>query len=189
MRSRLTIVAVTVTSLAGCTRSMGDAEYRALLTRAHEELTAKQARLDSVYRLGSYERYDYDQTTGEIVFSDHGVPKIVADIQFVGSTSTISDTWLWAWDNPTVEPAMKAEVRRVRDFGREHGIRRLTNAKWAADEVDGWEMTSISAQVLQAEGAYRAPHENGATFLLFKNVRWADPSQRADPGARPGANP
>ena len=178
MRTHLTIIAVTLTTLAACVRPMGDEEYRAFLTRAHEELTAKQERLKSDFRLGDYDHYDVDQTTGMIVFSDHGVPKVVADIQFVGSFSPLSNTWLWAWGNDSLEPALKADVRRVRDYGREHGIRRLTDAKWAAEEVDGWEMTSISAQVLQAEGAYRSPSRNGALFMLLRNVRWADPSQR-----------
>jgi hypothetical protein len=152
---------------------MGEREYAEFLTDAHAYLTARQAALDSAYHLGSYQRYDWDQGTEQIVFSDSGVAKVVADIQFVGSTSTLSGTWLWAWDNPTVDARLRRDVLRVRDYGRRHGIRKLTRAKWPADEVDGWEMTSISAKLLQAEGAYRSPGENGASFLLLRNVRWA----------------
>ena len=159
--------------------SASEEEYVALVTSSQQYLTEKQARLKSVFGLGNYARYDWNQDTGQIIFSDAGVPKIVAEIQFVGSTSTISGTWLWAWANSTIDPRWSTATQRVRSYGKEHGIWPLMNAKWSADEADGWEMTSIAAKLLEAEGAYRSPGENGATFLLLYNVRWAsaDPSK------------
>ncbi|HEX5872286.1 MAG TPA: hypothetical protein VFY65_17780, partial [Longimicrobium sp.] len=127
---------------------------------------------------GGYEHYDWDQESGQIVFSDSGVAKVVADVQFVGSTSTRSGTWLWAWDNPSIDAGLSRAVRKVRSFGQRHRIERLTEPKWEADEVDGWEMTSIAARLTRAEGAYRSPGENGATFLLLTNVRPASDSLR-----------
>jgi hypothetical protein len=32
-------------------------------------------------------------------------------------------------------------------------------------------MTSAAAYILRAEGAYRSPDENGALFVLLRNVR------------------
>jgi hypothetical protein len=115
------------------------------------------------------------------------VARVVADVQFVGSISSRSGTGLWAWDNPTVSTGMTRAVQRVRRFGERRGIRRLTEAKWPADEVDGWEMTSIAARLTGAEGAYRSPEANGATFLLLTNVRRADEPAPIDRGgdARP----
>jgi hypothetical protein len=41
-------------------------------------------------------------------------------------------------------------------------------------------MTSIAARLTRAEGAYRSPRENGATFLLLNNVRFAGDSLRVN---------
>jgi hypothetical protein len=152
---------------------MSEAEYVAFLTESHELLTERQARLNAEFRLGSWTRYHWDQDSGQIFFSDSGRAAVIADIQFVGSVSTVSGTWLWAWANPTVDPRLRRAVEQVRHYGEKHGVVRLTSAKWEADEVDGWEMTSISARLLNAEGAYRSPNEKGATFLLLNHVRWA----------------
>jgi hypothetical protein len=145
-----------------------------LVTRAHEYLTARQDVLRSEYHLDRWPRWDWDQGTGQLVFSEEGVARLVADIQFVGSVSNQSKTWLWAWANPHLTPPVKRDVDEVRRFGEAHGIPQLTTAKWVADEIDGWEMTSIAAYVLQAKGAYRTPRDDGGfTYLIFTDVRWA----------------
>ena len=65
-------------------------------------------------------------------------------------------------------------MREVRTFGEAHGIAQLTTPKWEASPTDGWEMTSISAYVLQAKGGYRAPTDRGFAYMVFTSVRWAD---------------
>jgi hypothetical protein len=98
---------------------------------------------------------------------------VTADIQFVGSISTVSDTWLWSWANDSVDPELAASMVTVRDYGNEHGFSQLTVKKWHAHEVDGWEMTAIAALLLKARGAYRSPAEDGFTFMVMTDVRWA----------------
>jgi hypothetical protein len=146
-----------------------------LVTRAHAYLTARQAALRADFRLGSWPRWDWDQESGELVFSEGGVPRVRADFQFVGTVSGASGTWLWAWANPHLEPSLARDVGEVRAFGEAHGVAQLTTPKWPADATDGWEMTSIAAFVLQAEGAYRTPRDDGGhTYLVLRRVRWAD---------------
>ena len=121
-------------------------------------------------RLGGYERWDYDQDTGEFIFSDGGVPKVGADFQVVGSISTISDTWLWSWANPSILDDRRKDMHRVRSFGEEHGLSELTEERWPADEDAGWAMTNLAARILGARGAYRCPVDNGFLFLIFTDV-------------------
>ena len=78
--------------------------YVDLLTRADSALGAKQDRLEQDFRLGTYAHFDYDEGTGTIVFSDSGVAKVLADIQFVGDVSRRDSVWRWAWDLPYVLP-------------------------------------------------------------------------------------
>lgn len=150
-------------------------QYVDLVTRAHAYATSRQAVLRDVFRLDAWPRWDWDQGERRIVFSEDGVPKVVADIQFVGTISTETNTWLWAWDNPHLDAELSRAIREVRQFGAAHGIAQLTTAKWAADAVDGWEMTSISAYILQAKGVYRTPRDAGGfSYMIFTTVAWAD---------------
>lgn len=139
------------------------APFEALIKSAQTYLRGCQAELDKEYRLGRWPRYDWYQETRQLIFSENGVAKVAADIQFVGSISTESDTWLWAWANDSVDPQLSASMGMVRNYGDEHGFDHLTIKKWHGHEVDGWEMTSIAAFLLKARGAYRTPKDTGFT--------------------------
>ena len=149
------------------------ATFEALIEEAQAYLRNCQAALGTDYRLWDWPRFDWDQETRQLIFSENGVLKVIADIQFVGSISTKSDTWLWAWANDTVDPQLSSAMRLVRDYGEKHGFEQLTTKKWHAHEVDGWEMTSIAAFLLKARGAYRSPKDDGFTFMVMTDMRWA----------------
>ncbi len=140
------------------------------LSNAISDLQAKQDLIEQRFNLSQHERWDWDQETGHIVFSNAGVPALVARIQFVGSVSTLSNTWLWSWANPSVEAKMADEMLAVRTFGEAETFANLTVPKWPADEVDGWEMTAVAAKMLDAQGAYRTNDDNGFTFMLLMDV-------------------
>ena len=150
-----------------------DTAFAELVETSVAYLQARQNHLESHYRLNACPRYDWYQETAELVFSDQGKPRVVADIQFVGSVATASRSWLWSWANASLLESAKSAVRQVRAYGEEHRFLKLACAYWDADEVDGWEMTAISAYLLRAKGAYRSPDERGSTFLIMTDVRWA----------------
>ena len=149
-------------------------QFVELVTKAHGYLTTRQDELRERFALGTWPRWDWDQGTGQLVFSAAGVPKVVADIQFVGSVSNKSGTWLWSWANPHLDPRWTRDILEVQRFGEAHGLWKLTTRKWEADEVDGWEMTSIAAYILQAKGAYRTPGQTGLTYMILTSLRWAE---------------
>ena len=148
-------------------------EWRDLVVSSCEYLTARNDELTRTFRIGSYKRWDWSMDTGELVFSDAGVPIVVAKIQFVGSISKIGGTWCWSWANVTIDDRVKSRILEVRRYGKERGIDKLTTPCWDADEVDGWEMTSISARLLGAKGAYRTPGDRRTfMYLIMTDVRW-----------------
>jgi uncharacterized protein DUF6882 len=148
-------------------------DFKALVRKACEYLTAREDELRGQYGLSSYQRYDWDQDKGTIVFSDDGVPKLLANIHFVGSVSTRTNTWLWSWANKSISCNLSERIREVKRYGELHGFAQLTEPYWSASEVDGWEMTSVSAYILKTQGAYRTTDENGFTFMLLTDVRRA----------------
>jgi len=146
--------------------------FEQLVLDAMSYLKTRQAALNREFQLGEYERYDWYQETGQIVFSQHGQARVAANVQFVGSVSSTSDTWLWAWANESFLESARADVRKVRAYGVDRQFLRLASARWKATEDDGWEMTAVAALLLQAHGAYRSPSERGATFMMLNDITW-----------------
>lgn len=147
-----------------------DERWRSFILKAHGYLTAQQHRLDVEFGFGDFERYQWSLETGKIVFSTAGSPGFEADMLFVGSLSKKQGTWLWAWDNWSMPARLWKGLEVVRQFGEDQGFDRLVQAEWPGGLVEGWEMTSASAYLLDAKGAYRCPDDRGALYMLFKKV-------------------
>lgn len=147
------------------------ATWEPLISEATEQLKAKQKILAEQFSLAKHERWDWDQETSEITFSNNGKPAVTARIQFVGSVSTTGGTWLWSWANEHVNQPVFEDILRLREFGDEHDYPNLTTPLWPADEADGWEMTALAAMHLSADGAYRTPSNTGFTFMVLSGVK------------------
>jgi hypothetical protein len=78
---------------------------------------------------------------------------------------------MWAWNNPSIEPALAADARRVLKYGTERGIAKLTFPKWRATEVDAWAMTAVANRICESNGAYRGPAGSTYVFMTFGVVQ------------------
>jgi hypothetical protein len=133
-------------------------------------LRGKNAKLEAEFGIGTFPRYDYDVDKCQIVFSRDGRPRVRASIQVVGTTS--AKNWLWAWGNDWWPGFATRDASMARAFGEEHGIGELTSAYLEDEDLLalGWDMTSVTARISGAAGAYRPPGENGDLFLLLRDV-------------------
>jgi hypothetical protein len=143
---------------------------------AYEYLNSQQQICEDKYLLSKHESWFYDQETGLITFSNFGKTYLEIKYEAVGTFSLKSNTWLWSWANPTTWPNTSSEILSVKDYGKEFHFDKLYNEKWEADIYDAWEMTAISAFVLHAKGAYRAPNndEDIFSFKVFKEIKVLD---------------
>jgi len=144
-------------------------DWEELVEQAYAYASACQERMEEEFSLSSWARYHYDQERAQIEFADGDRPGLTADIRIIGSTSNLSNTWLWSWDNPSILDGSKEAVHLLQRFGTQHGFERLREAKWPADEIDAWEMTSIACLLFQGAGVYRAPDDHGTTYLVLLN--------------------
>ena len=156
------------------TDSFADEKWFAFVTEANNYLSERQDALMKQYKLGEHKRFDWDQDTGSLVFSNDGVKAVIAKVQFVGSISTKSDTWLWSWANNTILENVKDQMHIIKEYGDHNGYEALAIDKWEGDEVDGWEMTSITAKLLNAKGAYRTESDNGFTYMIITDITWVN---------------
>ena len=152
---------------------MTNEEYDALIEAAYGYLRHQQEQAWSSFNIGSYERYDYDQESGKIVFSSNGNVRVITDFQAVGSISTRSNTWLWAWANDSILPSIRQAAEHARAFGEAEQIAEVIEPYWPADETDGWAMTALTAYLTKAKGGYRCPDENGFLYVVLTKIDWA----------------
>ena len=149
--------------------------YRSWRHEALHQLIQKAEHLKSDFNLGRWERWDYDLDAGCLIFSHEGKTRVIANIQVVGSTSTSAGTWLWAWANDSLPQNVATDVMASKLFGEKHGIAELTTELLADDAIEnlGWELTAVTARLIEAKGAYRAPTDDGCLFLIFRDIGFA----------------
>ncbi len=145
-------------------------EYHTLLARSLEELKQRTAAHDSLFQLGTA-AWSADLDQGLIVFTSPGGLKATCTLQIIGTLNTRDGTWLWAWDNPSIDPKLQEHARAVRKYGEEHGLQRFTARKFPCTETAAWEFTAIACKLNGAEGAYRGPAGNTMVFMTYGKVQ------------------
>lgn len=150
--------------------------FEELASIGYEYVVERQEMCKAEYKLETYDYWFYEQETSELIFSKNNVKKLIIKYVSVGTLSLITKTWLWSWANPNSVGPTKPDMIAVRQYGEKHGFKKLITEKWPANEIDGWEMTNISAYLLKAKGAYRVPLNDDTllSFMIFKDIRWAD---------------
>ena len=139
-------------------------EFKALLEGSMEGLRLQTEAHQGTWRLGKSERWDFSQDSGELVFT---FPDMVvrAPAQIIGSFDGLEGSWMWAWANSSLSDSLTRDSVRVREYGEQHHIRRLTTGTWPADEADGWRMAALANRLCESNGVYRGPA--GTTFVFF----------------------
>jgi hypothetical protein len=141
---------------------------------AVHELMRLNELCEQEFHISSWPRWDYEFERGTLTFSQDGVPKVLASIHVIGTTSISGGTWMWGWANESLPPNVAKAVARVRVFGETENIAELKEAELSDDEYLGWGMTAVAAKVLGAKGAYRCPGENGFVYVVYSSIGFAD---------------
>jgi hypothetical protein len=151
------------------TPALVGADQRPFVDRAVAELQTKMTVLDAVAHI-SGARWDVDQDAGTITFQHKDGMQVLAPVQIIGTYDTKDGTWLWSWDNPSIEEPLRRASAAVMAYGEEHGISCLTTRKISCEESDCWEFTALAAKLDEAQGAYRGPAGRTYVFMTFGNV-------------------
>ena len=143
---------------------MTDAEFFAFLSACRDELAYKQSAFQQ--RISGGGRWVYDLRDNSLTIGSERFP-----ITAIGTYSVDYETWLWAWANPSIDADLKRDALRVLDYGRQHGVERLTTPKWPADETDGWRMAALANRLCSSNGAYRGPAGKTVVFMTFGEIK------------------
>lgn len=149
-----------------------DEAWDDLIAESFAWLQEKQQPFLDEFRITEHDRWDWDQDSGLLVFSNAGTPRVEAEISFSGTLSTARNTWMWAWANDSLTEKIKSDSLAMRELGDDENYLKLASALWPANEADGWAMTAVMAMALDAIGAYRTPDEAGFAYMIVKSARW-----------------
>lgn len=111
--------------------------------------------------------WNVDFSEGTIRFGNRAYP-----IQFLGSESALSNTWLWGWENINgFSDELLRLARQTKEMGERWMLEPLTTAEFALDDTFHGHSLSIAACGLAEKYCYyRGPHAQGAVFVAFSGV-------------------
>ncbi|MCL2147816.1 MAG: hypothetical protein FWH47_00530 [Methanomassiliicoccaceae archaeon] len=109
--------------------------------------------------------WNVDFGEGTIYFGDDGFP-----VQFIGSESSSSGTWLWGWENVNGFPdGILRVAASARAAGEGWGLPPLTTPELAlGDAINGHTLSVVAVSVCGEDVCYyRGPHDGGAVLMAF----------------------
>ena len=113
-------------------------------------------------------RWFVDFETGTLSFGENSYP-----VQFLGSESTLDDTWMWGWNNINdFPPSVLTMAEWMRDIGQQWGLKELSTATFPlAQGLSGRELAMVSTVLAPGSSCYyRVPQEAGAMLLAFSGL-------------------
>jgi hypothetical protein len=143
---------------------------RQLIERAMNGLAAVTTAHIATWHLDEAD-WNLDQDVGDLTFTTQQGMQAVAPAQIIGSHNEVEGTWLWAWDHPSVYPALAKDAHTMLAYGEQHGYTKLTTRKLEITESEAWELTALAFLLCGANGAYRGPAGDAAVFMTFGEVR------------------
>ena len=154
--------------VAGCGKT--DKAFEEIKQTSIQELQLK-TQANTVWGLGKFDRWDLDQNTGQLIFSNADGTTAKCPAQIIGSYNAADHSWQWAWANPSVADSLKADALRVKSYGEQNGFKKLTEAEWQGSEDDAWAMAAIACKVCGSQGIYRGPASDQLfVFISFGKV-------------------
>ena len=154
---------------------MNDQQFQEFIGTAMQELQAKQVQLQSEFSIGEWPRWELDQESEQIYFLDEsGKIAVQASFIFIGSYAPKSDSWKWGWSNQSITPSLREKALPLKRLKEVTGFDLFGfEGTFDVDEPMAWELAAMSVQLLNAEGCYRAPSDDGGpkSFLALRGVQ------------------
>jgi len=149
---------------------MTSEEFEAYMNVCYQEIGNRQKKLLELYDLQNYKDFWYSQTTETLQFKTDGKVEIEFEVIQIGSWSSISDSWMWAWANDSVTEKTKQKSGKIKELAEITGYDVFSLEAFEAKESIAHQLTAISAYYLNAIGYYIAPIEELKLFFALTKV-------------------
>lgn len=145
-------------------------EFAALLEKSMADLRAKTMGHQAGWGLGKSESWSLDLSQGDLLFTFKDGIAASCPAQIIGSLDSSDGSWLWAWANPSIPEPLQADSLRIKAYGEQHKIARLTSPEWPFTEEEAWNMAALACVLCGAQGVYRGPAGSAYVFIAFGQV-------------------
>jgi len=150
---------------------MTDEEFDAFVEQAVDQLQRKQDILIESNRLGTYPDYWFQQETGTLQFKEaDGKVAVEASIIPIGSFSTRSETWQWAWANQSVIGPLREKAESLKGLYDLTGMEVFQMPNVEADEDMAVDFAAMSVLYLESLGSYRIPMDHLMVFVAIETI-------------------
>ncbi len=112
---------------------------------------------------GSNWQVDFD--SGKIYFDEREF-----DMQFIGSESFSSSTWLWGYENINgFDERLLELANKAREFGEKFGLSAFSTPRFELDEnFNGHTISMVLCTAFDEQNYYRIEYEGGAAYVAFR---------------------
>ncbi len=93
--------------------SWSEEQIERFVDGCYSEMEGKQKKLETIFSLGHFENYWYDQIKGIIQFKDGKTVKVEAKFFPIGTFSKKSNSWMWAWANKSILPELSKPSEKL----------------------------------------------------------------------------
>ena len=152
-------------------------EIETLLMQGRERIDKTTRAHAERWGLGTAKRWALDQDDGRIVWSfEDRVAS--ADVQILGSWNAQVTSFVWSWDNDSIQAPLCATAEKVRAFGAEHGVAALNSSPLKLGEEQVRDLVALAFQVGGCTGLYHPYDGKLATYITFGPVTIEEPGGR-----------
>ena len=149
---------------------MTDEEFETYMNLCFQEIGSRQKKLLEQYGLQNYKDFFYSQETETLQFKTDGKVEIEFEVIQIGSWSSISGSWMWAWANESLMEKTKQKSVKIKELAEITGYDVFLLEAFEAKESIAHQLTAISAHYLNAIGYYIAPFNELKSFLALTRV-------------------
>ncbi|OUT18380.1 DUF6882 domain-containing protein [Campylobacter concisus] len=112
---------------------------------------------------GSNWQVDFD--SGKIYFDEREF-----DMQFIGSESFSSNTWLWGYENINgFDERLLELANKAREFGEKFGLSTFSTPRFELDEnFNGHTISMVLCTAFDEQNYYRIEYDGGAAYVAFR---------------------
>lgn len=131
-------------------------------------LEEAQDRLQKDFGIGQYNRWDLDQETSALSFSDLNRPTLHCSVYALGTFG--GGVWKWAWSNPSLIDSFSSTSRKMRELAAQSGLDIFEKDEFEADENMPWEICGMALREIGGLGVYRCPAKTSDLFVVITTV-------------------
>lgn len=150
---------------------MTNEQFDNYLDECYEKLESKQQKFLESYEIDRFDEYWYDQEHGILQFKIDNQVKLEFNVVFIGSWSSLSNSWMWSWANESMIDSARSESVFLKGLQNKTGSEVFANPFFECDEEMAYELTAFAVDYSNAIGMYMSPDESSSLFMAVISPR------------------